>query len=183
MSRTGMTDGLINQQIHADMTFFETQSSGAVFHRLDRIRRIVRSPELQQSDSAVDVECAATVRRRGGLPPSPSPCGRGLGGGGAARWAQPPPPTPPGARTLVLPLLRSPRSQLREILLAEFLRATSALPTARTSSSRRSSTRRILPDIVFGKSANPPPHALERRECLAQVSERSTTPSHDLACC
>ena len=27
----GMTDGLINQQIHADMTFFETQSGGAVF--------------------------------------------------------------------------------------------------------------------------------------------------------
>jgi N,N-dimethylformamidase len=27
----GLTDGLINQQIHADMVFFETQSGGAVF--------------------------------------------------------------------------------------------------------------------------------------------------------
>ena len=26
-----MTDGVINQQIHADMVFFETQSGGAVF--------------------------------------------------------------------------------------------------------------------------------------------------------
>jgi|SRR5271166_1209453 len=27
----GLTDGVINQQIHADMVFFETQSGGAVF--------------------------------------------------------------------------------------------------------------------------------------------------------
>jgi N,N-dimethylformamidase len=27
----GLTDGLINQQIHADMVFFETPSGGAVF--------------------------------------------------------------------------------------------------------------------------------------------------------
>ena len=31
MSRTALTDGVINQQIHADMVFFETPQGGAVF--------------------------------------------------------------------------------------------------------------------------------------------------------
>ncbi len=90
----GMTDGVINQQIHADMAFFETQSGGAVFST----GSIAYAGSFGHRNFNNPIaRLTWNVLRRfatGGLPPSPSPCGRGLGGGGAARWAQPPPPTP-----------------------------------------------------------------------------------------
>ena len=110
----GLTDGVINQQIHADMVFFETQSGGAVFstgsiayagsfgHRdFDNpIARLTleRAATVCRSDA---VRAAAGVRQGSKYPSiqetSPSPCGRGLGGGGAHRpWPLPPTPSRKG---------------------------------------------------------------------------------------
>ena len=163
----GLTDGVINQQIHADMVFFETQSGGAVFstgsiayagsfgHR-DFDNPIARLTWNVLRRFVDPTPFAAPECRKG---QTDLPCGRGVGRRPCQLKAPSPQPPPTRGGELF------PFSSLFPFFLS-YRALSSGNPPRETPRRRagpaspalpprcRSSTRRILPEIVFGSSEN-----------------------------